>query len=250
MVATSMRKIITGMSVSILVASAFVVSCTSTIDSVQKAAADKLQSFVAGQFSRGLLAGIDTAITQLSAAGGFLNDPLVRILLPPPLGLVIGVASELHDNPKATLLETLINQAAENTIPVAGPILKDIVMNMSTPTLEGIVSGGSTAATDYLKQNAGSAVKDALMPAITQQLQANGAISLYGELLKAHEAQQMITSDVAQTTQEATPLPSQTVRPVSQEQLSQYVAEQTMGGLFKKVAKAELAVRESIMLPH
>jgi hypothetical protein len=245
-----MRKVVVCVSVSVLLAAIFMSSCTSTLDSVQQAAAEKWQSMVANQFSKGLLKGIDAAITQLSAKDGFLNDPLVHILLPPPLGLAIGVASELRNNPKATVLDALINQAAENAVPVVGPILKDMVMNMSTPTLEGVVSGGSTAATDYLKSNAGPALKQALLPAITQQLQSSGAVTIYDELLKAHETQQQITSDIAGATTGLQPVPAQTVPVVTHEQLGQYVADQTMAGVFKKVAKAELTAREAIVLPH
>lgn len=245
-----MRTNLTSITAILLLASLLLSSCASTIDSVQKAASDKLHGIVASQFSKGLLRGIDAAIAQLSVVGGFANDPLVRILLPPPLGLAIGVASELKNNPKATLLDTLINQAAENTIPVAGPILKDVVMNMSTPTLEGIVDGGSSAATDYLKANAGPAVKQALLPAINQQLQSSGAVALYGELLKAHAVQQKVATDLAQATAGTRPAPVPTPPAVTQEQLGDYVAEQTMAGLFKKVAKAELSAREAIMLPY
>jgi len=234
----------------VLLAGTFLMSCSSTIDSVQQAATGKFQNFIANQFSKRFLQGIDTSIAQLSAAGGFLNDPIVKILLPPPLGLVVGVASELKNNPKATLLDTLINQAAENSVPVAGPILKDIVMNMDTPTLEGLVNGSRTSATDYLKQKAGPAMQQALLPGVTQQLQSSGAVALYGELLDTHAAQQQATSEVAQSMLGTQPTPALVPQPVSKEQLGQYVAEQTMGGVFKKVAQAELSVRESLEVPY
>ena len=37
----------------------------------------------------------------------------MRVLLPPPLGLVIDVARDLNDKPEAALLEIMINRAAE-----------------------------------------------------------------------------------------------------------------------------------------
>ena len=236
----------------VFVVSAILSACSSVIDSAQQTAQTKFQQFLANQFGRRLQAGIDAAIETLAAKGGFLDDPLVRILLPPPLGLVVGVARDLQENPKATLLETLLNQAAEHAIPVAGPILKNIVSNMDTPSLENVMNKGDEAATDYLKEKGGAVVQAALLPAVTRELHANGAIKLYGELLDAkekadavaqtaHDVQQKI--ETAQQQVETVQQQAEAVQNVSQEQLGQYVAERATAGLFKKVAKEELSVR-------
>jgi len=42
------------------------------------------------------------------------------------------------------------------------------------------------------------------------------------------------------------PTPPLVVAPVAPEQLAGYVAEQAMGGLFKKVATQELQIRDSL----
>jgi hypothetical protein len=186
--------------------------------------------------------------------GGFLDDPLVRILLPPPLGLAIGIAKDLQQNPEAVLLETLLNQAAETTIPVAGPILKNIVMNMDEPNLESLLDAGNTAATDYLKEKGGAVVQEVLLPAITEELHLNGAVELYGKLLKARETVDQVTETVADVQQQIETAQQQietvqhqaaALQTVTQEQLGQYVAEQAMSGLFKKVADEELSIRET-----
>ncbi len=232
----------------IILVSIILSACASLVDSAQQAAQEKLQHFLANQFAQRLQSGIDSVIAQLAAKGGYLDDPLVRILLPPPLGLVIGVARDLQKNPQETLLEVLINQAAENTIPLAGPILKNIVMNLDTPDLETLSNAGNTAAADYLKEKGNAVVQTTLLPAITEELHANGAIALYGELLKARETADHITATATdaqqkiETTQQAT----ETVQPVTQEQLGQYVAEQAAAGLFKKLASEELSIRRAL----
>lgn len=327
-----MRRIATIFLVSIMLT-----GCTALIDGVQKSAEAKLQQFLANQFGQSLQSGINFAVSQLAAQGGFLDDPLVRILLPPPLGLVLGVARDIQQNPQEALLEVLINQAAENSIPVAGPILTNIVMKMDVASLEAMLESGDTAATDYLKEQGSEIVKEALVPVITEQLHLNGAIELYGKLLEAEEvadgatgkaaavqqavektqqtietaqqqieiAQQQIETTQQQvetvqkqleiTEQQAEHVPPQTETAqaqietseqimdtaqqqletaqqqvgtiqqqaetakqqietpqkiieapaaVTQEQLAQYVAEQAMAGLFKKVAKQEASIHE------
>lgn len=232
----------------IILVSMVLSSCSSFVDSAKLTTQATFQQFLANQFGQQLEKGIDSVIEQLTMKGGYLDDPLVRILLPPPLGLVIGIARGLQENPQATILETLINQAAENTIPVAGPILKNIVTNMTTPTLENLMTAGNTAATDYLKERSGVLMQSVLLPVITEELHANGAIELYGKLLEAKE----IVDHIPTIQTDDNPLsdtfehPASTLEMVTPELLGHYVAEQAMSGLFKKVAAKELSIRKSV----
>jgi hypothetical protein len=232
----------------IILISMVLCSCSSFVDSAKLTTQATFQQFLANQFGQQLEKGTDSVIEQLTMKGGYLDDPLVRILLPPPLGLVIGIARGLQENPQATILETLINQAAENTIPVAGPILKNIVTNMTTPTLENLMTAGNTAATDYLKERSGVLMQSVLLPVITEELHVNGAIELYGKLLEAKE----IAEQIPATQADDNPLsdtfehPASTVEMVTPELLGKYVAEQAMSGLFKKVAAKELSIRKSV----
>jgi hypothetical protein len=205
-------------------------------DDMSLAAQAKFQQVIANRFAQKLTSGIDLVARQLAVKGGFLDDPLVRILLPPPLGLVIDVARDFNSNPQAALLETLMNRAAENAIPVAGPILKNIVANMDADTLQLLMNSPRSAATDLLIAEGGGAVQAALLPAVTQSLAANGAFKLYGDLLQSQQKTDVVADSAANTTEQ----------PVSQEQLSQYVVQKAADGLFKKVATRELAIRGSL----
>lgn len=209
--------------------------------SMQQAINTKVQQMLAKSFGEKLTAGIDWVVDSLAQEGGFLDDPLVRIIMPPPLGLMVDVAQDLRADPKAALLETLMNRAAENAIPVAGPILKDVVMNMDTTTLTTLVDSPKSAATEYLKEKGGAVIQQSLLPAVSENLQANGAIELYGELLQVHQE-----ANVAATAIESAAGDMAVVESVAPEQLGNYVAEQAVGGLFKKMAVKELAIRDEL----
>lgn len=216
-------------------------ACGSMLDSMQLAVGSKVQQMLAKSFGEKLTAGIDWVIDSLAKEGGFLDDPLVRIIMPPPLGLMVDVAQDLRADPKAALLETLMNRAAENAIPVAGPILKDVVMNMDTTMLVTLVDSPKGAATAYLKEKGGAVIQQALLPAVTESLQANGAVKLYGELLQVHQE-----ANVAASAIETAAGDMAVVESVAPEQLGNYVAEQAVGGLFKKMAVKELAIRDEL----
>ena len=216
-------------------------ACASMVDGVQQAAQAKIQQLLAHKFGQQLADGIDWVVNDLGREGGFLDDPLVRILLPPPLGLVIDVAQDLNADPKAALLETLLNRAAENAIPVAGPILKNMITNMDDETLTQLVNSPREAATLYLKEKGGDAIKQALLPAVAESLHANGAIELYGGLLQAQRQ-----ANVAAKAVEDAQGQMAVVESVAPDQLGNYVAEQAVGGLFRKMAVKEKAIRDDL----
>ena len=225
----------------ILMVAVLTSACTSMLDGVQQAAQAKIQQLLAHKFGQQLSEGIDWVVNGLAAEGGFLDDPLVRIIMPPPLGLIIDVAQDLSADPKAALLETLMNRAAENAIPVAGPLLKDLVMNMDDATLTELVNSPREAATAYLKEKGGDAVKQALLPGIASHLRDNGAVQLYSELLVSYQEADVAAKGIQDAAGEVA-----VVESISPEQLSGYVAEQAMGGLFKKMAVKERAIRDEL----
>lgn len=242
----------------LLLITALTAGCASFFEGLQNSVENRVQQLLTSKFTGLFTEGIDTVINGLAVEGGFLDDPLVRILLPPPLGLALGVARELQRDPQAALLETLINHAAEGAIPVAGPILKDMIVKMDTEKLQGLLDAPDGAVTEYLKEEGGAAVKAVLLPAVTQQLRANGALQLYGELVAAKQqaSEQVVppemASDIATSVGAVTDQVKQEEHspllqpPVAPEQLGDYVAEKAMGGLFKKVAGQEIAVRDSV----
>ncbi|WP_146047828.1 DUF4197 domain-containing protein [Zhongshania marina] len=214
--------------------------CASMVNDMSLAAQAKFQQILANKFAQKLAAGIDLVVEQLTVEGGFLDDPLVRILLPPPVGLVIDVARDFNDNPQAALLETLMNRAAENAIPVAGPILKTVLANMNADTLQTLVNSPRSAATDVLIAEGGEEVQQALLPLVTQSLTENGAIKIYSDLMQVYSNIDAAENAVANSNEQAV------VESVSPDALGEYVVKQAVGGLFKKVAAKELAVRESL----
>ncbi|MBW2940444.1 DUF4197 family protein [Zhongshania aquimaris] len=214
--------------------------CASMFDGMSLAAQAKFQQVLANTFAQKLKSGIDLVVDQLAAKGGFLDDRLVRVLLPPPLGLVIDVARDLNDKPEAALLEIMINRAAENAIPVAGPILKDIVANMEPGTLQKLLHSPRSAATELLVAEGAGLVQSAMLPVVRQSLEADGAIKLYEDLL-SEEEKSIVSAEADGDVDAGVPAES-----VSPDRLAQYVVEQAAGTLFKKVAAKERLIRDSL----
>jgi hypothetical protein len=159
---------------------------------VTLAAQQQLQRTLAGHFTRKLGDGVDLVLGRLSTAGGYLDNPLVRVLLPPPLGLVLSVARDLHADPQATVLEQLMNHAAETAIPGAGPVLRAAVRSISTADAETLLQDGATAASDFLMARTRDALLETLSPVVAETLAQSGANEVYAGALRVYELQKSI----------------------------------------------------------
>lgn len=113
------------------------------------------------------------AFARLLEENGFFAHDVARIALPPELG----------GNGPTTLLAILlrqpavrerlirqVNKAAGEAADVAAPIVLQSIRSMSIAGALSIVRGGSTAATDYLQRQMGSAIFDAMLPEVGEAL--------------------------------------------------------------------------------
>lgn len=209
-----------------------------------RAAQEQVMKTLAGHYTRALGKGIGTVVDDLARPGGYLDNPLVRILLPPPVMLALDIARELHADPQAGMLDVLINSAAEQAIPGATPILQAAIAGITPGEARGLLEAGRTAGTDYLKEQTATALRTALGPQIAAALEASGALQSYAALVAPPAGPQppaaALPPGIAlETLPEA---PAHAGPP----DLEDYVTEQAIDGLFKVLALEEARIREEL----
>jgi hypothetical protein len=74
--------------------------------------------------------GVASAIAKLGAPGGFLDNPKVKIPLPPALDEVAKVMRMMGRSKDADELVVAMNKAAEQAVPEAKELLADAVKTM------------------------------------------------------------------------------------------------------------------------
>ena len=120
-----------------------------------------LPAFAAGLdaiSNKDAVSGLKQALTDGSAAAvgllgkenGFFGNAKVKIPLPPALEQIEGALRMMGKKKQADDLVLAMNRAAEAAVPQAKVLLVDAVKKMSVPDAKGILTGGETAATDYL----------------------------------------------------------------------------------------------------
>src|SRR6185437_1157959 len=124
---------------------------------VAQSALDALSSKDAtGGLRAALSQGIETAVAQLGAKNGFLNDPKVAIPLPPGLAKAERALRLVGMGGEADQLKVTMNHAAEQAVAAAKPIFKDALQRMTLADAKGILTGGEDAGTQYFRRATGA----------------------------------------------------------------------------------------------
>jgi len=119
--------------------------------------------------------GATNVSSQLGATDGFFGDSRIRIPLPGRLGQIqnrlqkIGLSAPLDD------LQLRMNRAAEASMPEARKLVVSAVQSITVEDAVGILQGGDSAATDFLRGKTEANLRDAFAPFIDQALQDSGA---------------------------------------------------------------------------
>ena len=170
--------------------------------------------------------GISQGVELLSQKDGYYGNSLAKILFPEPLQKVdktlrsIGLGSLADEGVK------LLNRAAEDAVIEAKPIFVNAVKNLSFSDATAILTGGKDAATQYLKKTTTNSLIEAFSPKIQSSLSKVGADKVWESIISKYNA---------------IPLVNQ-VNP----DLTSYVTERAIEGLFQQVAQKEEDIRTNI----
>lgn len=113
------------------------------------------------------------AFASLLRENGFFDDSIARIDLPDQLGGARAtniVSAVLRSGPVRERMLRQVNRAAEKGAEIAAPMVTTAIQSMSIADAVSIVRGGSSAATDLLKGQMGSALVAAMVPGIDNGL--------------------------------------------------------------------------------
>lgn len=170
--------------------------------------------------------GVEREVSQLTQKNGFYENDAVKVLLPEELTQVeeglrkIGLGSLADEGIK------LMNRAAEDAVKKATPIFIDAIKNMSINDARNILLGNDRAATDFLKQSTANQLYQEFYPVVNQSFKDVGADQLWTSAIDKYNR-----------------IPFKgNVNP----DLSEYVTQQALDGVFKMIAKEEVQIRNQL----
>jgi len=185
---------------------------------------DLSQKDATGGLKDALTQGAQLAVKQLSAPGGFSNNPDVRIELPGNLGKAAKAMKMFGKGEQVETLETSMNKAAEKAVPQAQAILVDAVKNMSVTDAKGILSGGDDSATQYLNKSSREQIRAKFLPIVKKATDQVGVAQQYNAFAAQAKGLGLVKDDA---------------------NIENYVTEKALDGLFEMIGKQEQNIRQN-----
>ncbi|MDO4881285.1 MAG: DUF4197 domain-containing protein [Capnocytophaga sp.] len=170
--------------------------------------------------------GVSQGVDLLSKKNGYYDNNLVKILLPEQLQKVDKTLRQIGLGSLADQGIKLLNTAAEDAVNEAKPIFVSAIKNLTFSDATAILTGNKDAATQYLQKTTTSQLISAFSPKIKASLDKVGANDIWSQIMSKYNA-----------------LPL--VNPVNAD-LTSYVTEKAIDGLFLQVAKKEEDIRTNI----
>jgi hypothetical protein len=167
--------------------------------------------------------GINVAVAKLGTPGGFLNNPKVKIPLPPKLAKAEGALRMLGMGGQADELETAMNRAAEAAVPESKVLLQQALKQMSVADAKQILTGGNDAATQYFKHITYAPLQEKFAPIIDRETRKVKLAETYDAVAQKGVALGVLKPEDAS--------------------LQSYVTQKTLDGLYSMMADEERAIR-------
>jgi hypothetical protein len=171
-----------------------------------------------------LVKGTSEGVELVSKKDGFFGNPEIKIPFPSEANTVektlrsVGLGKQVD---KAVLS---LNRAAEDAAKEAKPIFIAAIKNLTIKDAIDIVKGKDDAATRYLEKNTSPELNKKFQPIIKNSLDKVEATKYWGDIMKSYNKIPFVKK----------------INP----NLTEYVTEKAIEGLFVMIAKEELKIRK------
>ena len=181
---------------------------------------------IGGGLKEALNNGITKQVSKLAIEDGFYKNELTRILLPEELQKVDNTLRKIGLSKIADEGLKVLNRAAEDAVSEAIPIFVDAIKGMSFNDAKNILLGEKNAATNYLKSTTTQALIAKFRPIIQNSFQKVGADKIWNDLITKYNTLPLTNN----------------VNP----DLTEYVTEEALKGVFTMVEVEEKEIREKV----
>lgn len=179
---------------------------------------------IAAGLKEALSVGAERVVSRVGKKNGYLNDKVIHIALPARLQKVHQTLNKVGLGKYTRELEIKMNRAAEIAAPKAKKIFFSAIKNMRWQDVKAIYNGKKDAATQYFKKKMTPSLKQMMKPVINQTLAETGVVQAYKHAVKQYHSIPFV--------------------PRVKEDVTGYVMDKAIHGLFYYLAKEEAAIRK------
>ncbi len=172
--------------------------------------------------------GVSNQVSKLTAVDGFYKNEAVKILLPEKLRVVDRTLRKLGMSALADEGLKAINRTAEEAVKTATPIFVDAVKQITFTDAKNILMGKDNSATAYLQEKTNSKLYSQFHPVIKRTFSKVKADEIWGNIIRKYNSIPFIEK----------------VNP----DLTDYVTNEALKGVFTMIAKEEKDIRKKPMM--
>jgi hypothetical protein len=181
---------------------------------------------IGGGLKDALLQGTSKSSDRLSAVDGFFTNAAIKIIFPPEAQKAENTLRGLGLNKLCDNVILSLNRAAEDAARQAKPIFINAIRKMTIQDVTNILLGSQDAATQYFKRTTSVQLTIAFKPVIQSSLNKVGATKYYGDAANEYNRIPFVGR----------------INP----DISDYVTQKAIDGLFYEIALEELNIRKNI----
>ncbi|MDX2360914.1 MAG: DUF4197 domain-containing protein [Crocinitomicaceae bacterium] len=182
---------------------------------------------VIGGLKEALNVGIQNSVDLTSVTDGFLGNAAIRLPFPADAIKVKEKAIQWGLQGQVDTFEETLNRAAEEATKEALPIFKDAILGMSIQDGFAILNGGDGSATKFLQDNTTSALMSAFAPKVDAAISKVELTKYWNPIITKYNTAMTLTG-------------GEKLNP----DLSEYVTERAIIGLFHMVEQEENKIRK------
>lgn len=172
-----------------------------------------------------LTVGTNQSTTLASKLDGFYKNPSIFIPFPPEAQKVKEYATKVGMSAQVTKFEMTLNRAAEEAAKSAAPIFVNAIKGMSITDGFTILKGADNAATVYLKDKTNADLVKLFSPIVKTAINKVQLTKYWAPIVTSYNKVPMV--------QKQNP------------DLTAYVTDRAIQGLFKLIADEELKIRKN-----
>ena len=182
------------------------------------------ESTVVAGLKEALQVGTERTVATTSQRGGFLDNPLLRIVLPEELDTMAQGLRAVGMGGQVDQLEVTMNRAAETASGEAKAVFWDAVTSMTISDAMGILNGPDDAATSYFRGRTEGSLRERFAPVVDGAMKQVGLYQAYDQLVGQYQLLALFQNPTVE--------------------LNRYVTDETLDGLFQVLATEEQRIRE------
>lgn len=172
-----------------------------------------------------LTVGTNNSTAFASKLDGYYKNPALFIPFPPEAQMVKDYATKLGMKPQVDKFEMTLNRAAEEAAKDAAPVFINAIKGMSVGDGFAILKGADNAATQYLKDKTSAELMQKFKPIVQAAINKVELTKYWKPIITNYNKVPLV--------QKQNP------------DLTAYVTDRALKGLFKLVADEELKIRKN-----